>query len=155
MAAQPPRSAVAEIDEQLVRKSEKGIYLLSIRTDGLICSTGLTAWAISPDTIVCSTDMFWHGSNRPRCARETSWVAALSFAVGREPCAVVKHSPLEGDGAFLSVAHTEAPVETVCFDSRATSAFVPEPGQKLAVLVARSRRAVGRQTTRLRSWCSR
>ena len=70
-------------------------------------------------------------------------MAALSFAVGREPCRVVKHSPLDGDGAFLSVARTEAPVETVCFDFRAASAFVPEPGQKLAVLVARLARAVG------------
>lgn len=141
VAAQPPRSAVAEIDEQLVRKSEKGIYLLSIRTDGLICSTGLTAWAISPDTIVCSTDVLAR-IERALCKGDELGGCIVVRSRSRT-LRVVKHSPLDGDGAFLSVARTEAPVETVCFDSRATSAFVPEPGQKLAVLVARSRPGSG------------
>ena len=131
---QPLRPAEPKFDEQLVRRSENGVYMLCIRSGSLVAFMRSTAWAISPDAIVCPTEdlkqveaMLIKGDKLDDCIVVCSPSKTLR---------IMKHSPADGEGAFLSVGRLEAPAETVSFDSRAASAFVPEPGQKLAVLVA-------------------
>ena len=48
---------------------------------------------------------------------------------------ILRHAAVDGEGAFLSVGRLEASAEAVSFEPQAASAFVPEPGQKLAMLV--------------------
>jgi hypothetical protein len=139
--SQAPQPTSQESDERLVRKAEKGIYSLSLRTNGMICFTGWTAWAISPDTIVCSTNVLKRiEKTLTRGDEPDDCIVVCSPA---KTLRVMKHSPVEGEGEFLSVGHIEAPSETVSFNAEAASAFVPEPGRKLAVLVAHSPPADG------------
>jgi pSer/pThr/pTyr-binding forkhead associated (FHA) protein len=133
-ATQPSPPSPQEFDEQLVRKSEKGVYMLCIRSGSLVAFIGSTAWAISPDTIVCPTDvlkqfesMLTKGDKLDDCIVVCSPSRTLR---------IMKHSPADGEGAFLSIGRLEASTEAVPFEPRTASAFMPEPGQKLAVLVA-------------------
>ena len=130
----PLRPAAPEFDEELVRRSENGVYMLCIRSGSLVAFIRSTAWAISPKAIVCPTDILKHvegmltkGDKLDDCVVVCSPSKTLR---------IMKHSPADGEARFLSVGRLEAPAETVSFDPRAASAFVPEPGQKLAVIVA-------------------
>jgi pSer/pThr/pTyr-binding forkhead associated (FHA) protein len=130
----PQRLPEPAFDEQLVRSSENGIYMLCIRSGPVVSFMRSTAWAISPDTIVCPTDVLKHfesllikGDKLDDCIVVCSPTQTLR---------IMNHSPAEGEGAFLSMGHIEARVQAVDFRLEAATSFAPEPGQKLAVLVA-------------------
>ena len=151
-AATPPLPPAApKFDERLVRKSEKGVYMLSIRSGSLVAFIRSTAWAISPDTIVCSTDVVTHfegmltkGDKLDDCIVVCSPTKTLR---------ILKHSPLDGEGAFLSVGRLEGPTDAVAFQSQAAAACPwpnPDRSSPCWSLTGRLPRRESRTTTRPR-----
>jgi len=130
----PPPIPPPEFDEQLVRKAERGVYMLCIRTGPGVFFIRSTAWAILPRALVCPTDVLkhWEGVLKKGDKLDDCIVVCNSSKTLR----ILKHSPAGGEGVFLSLALPEAVAEAVPFEPQAVSAFVPEPGLKLAVLVA-------------------
>jgi pSer/pThr/pTyr-binding forkhead associated (FHA) protein len=132
--AKSSRPAEPKFDEQLVRRSENGVYMLCIRAGSLVAFMRSTAWAISPSAIVCPTDVLKHVEGM--LTKGDKLDDCIVVCSPSKTLRIMKHSPADGEGAFLSVGRLEAPAETVSLDPRAAPEFVPEPGQKLAVLVA-------------------
>lgn len=135
-AASPPPSVpvTSVFDEQLVRKSQEGVYLVCFRTERVIVFTRSTAWAISPDTIVCPSSMLEQiekARNKSGSGDECGVVCNPSRTLR-----IMTHAPCGGDGGFLSIGRLEAPAESVSVARQAAPAFEPVPGQKLAVIVA-------------------
>jgi len=135
--APKPPAPPPEFDEQLIRRSEKGVYLVCVRDGQTVGFFEPTAWAIAPDVIICPSrflDQFEKvrvkGGKRDECIVVCSPAKTLR---------IDEHPPCGGDGAFLSIAHLDEREEralTVAADREAASSFNPRNEQPLAVIVA-------------------
>ena len=123
-------------DEQVVRKSEKGVCLVGFRTQRVVVFTRTTAWAIGPQAIVCPTSMLDQIDNaRDKGGKGDECGVVCNPA---RTVRIMNHAPWRrARGSFPLDWPSRAPADTVAIDRQAAAAFEPAQGQKLAVIVAR------------------
>ncbi len=122
-------------DEERIGESQKGVYLICYRVSGKVLFLGYTAWAVSPEAIVCPAGMvkrIEQYRKEHKGSDECGVVCNPSHTLR-----IADYAPCDGDGTFLAIARIDAPAVSVAADRKESSAFKPEKGQTLAVIVAR------------------
>ncbi len=127
----PPRLPSAPSPD-LIRDSVKGVYVVCLRVGNTIQFTEATAWAISPDKVICPSVLLGELDN---LRRKDGKLNVVICSPERELC-ILEHASCAGD-TLLSVGRLDGAGDTVAIDRQAAAAFEPVPGQKLAVIVAR------------------
>lgn len=141
--ASAPLVAPIRFDEQLIRKSEGGVFLVSVRTDRLIGFTRSTAWAVSANAVVCPTNIL--NQIEGKLTKGDKLDDCIVVCSPAQTLRVMSHKPLGGAFSFLSVARLESASETVCPMSNDPASFSPSLGEKLGLLVAGADRAAEQQ----------
>jgi pSer/pThr/pTyr-binding forkhead associated (FHA) protein len=138
-----PAPAPVSFDEQLIRKSQAGVSLISVRTDRLIGFTRSTAWSISPNAVVCPTNIL--SQIESKLTKGDKLDDCIVVCSPSQTLRIMSHEPLGADFSFLSIARLESASESICPTLVDAASFSPALGQKLALLVAHGAHAAEQQ----------
>lgn len=132
-----PKPVVVEqqFDEQAIRRSEEGVFLISARTDRLLVFTRSTAWTIGQDRIVCPTKIL--DQIEKSLIKGDKLDDCIVVASPSQTLRILKHEAVDGS-PLISVGRLESRAESVCSMIAGTDGFKPQPKQKLALLVAQA-----------------